>query len=181
MIGEATWFRNVFQKHVQIWLYDMERLHSVSSKYHPKSCSIVFSMFFPKSMTGLGWICKGWRPSRTDLSTSHHRPKSTSCQNCFIWVILQCVVVESMLWLEGSFGFWDVSRYQSLYCILQCQFAGLYHILQHSFCSTEHDWIIFQRMVCQHILLTFQYGSKHKTPQTNPHHLKLATWFCNVS
>ena len=126
-------------------------------------------MFFPKNMTGLGWICKGWRPSRTDLSTNHHRPNlhhvKIALFECLKFVKqsdFAMFVVESMLWLEGSFGFWDVSRYQSLYCILQCQFEGLYHILQHSFCSTEHDWITLQRMVCQHILLTFQFGSKHK-------------------
>ena len=58
----------------------MERLYSVSSKYHLKSCNIVFSFFFPQNKTGFGWICKGWCrhlpcwPSSTDPSTSNHRP-----------------------------------------------------------------------------------------------------------
>ena len=116
------------------------------------------------------------KPPQTDLISIISNLLYLSVWNLSSNLILQC------LWLKACGGLKGLScdmivfflRYIKFYTTLSVR-----RIITHF--ASFFDWKTLQRMVCQHILLTCQYGSKHKPPQTNPHHLKLATWFCNVS
>ena len=183
-IWEASWDTHRF-------FLECKRLHIQCQFQEPSQ--ILQQCFFNVFSKEHNWITlQGWChsiscwPSSADLSTNHHRPNPHHLKialfECLKFVKqsdFAMFLVESMLWLEDA---GRVFRFLRCIKVSFCTVSSKDYI---TFCNTVFVPQNMTGQVCKGWCVNIPGWSSSSDlskshHRRDPHHLKMATWFCNI-